>query len=759
MAVVLGIVQARLGSSRLPGKVLSPVDVAVGGGGGAVHSVPLLELLMARLRASKLVDQWILATSTRYVDDELAAWASAREFPCFRGSEDDVLDRFYQASLLALNPVSRPEALVVRVTADCPLLDGAEVDRVVAALQSHRTADPSVHFLYNGSLLADASDRTTPDGIDVEAFSFAQLDRAWRSTRDRYDREHVTPFLRRQPGQALVLHSEMGLGKARWTVDTADDLEFVRQVVSGLTAAREASSLPQAMGFSIGDVAQYIAAHPALQEINSGRGGAGVGSEVDVEHGQALYARARAVIPGGTQLLSKRPEMFLPERWPCYYRKAAGFSVTDLDGHRFSDASYNAIGACVLGMGDPDVDAAVHRAVESGSMATLNCPDEVYLAEKLVALHADWAGKVRFARSGGEAMAMAVRIARAHTKRDVVAVCGYHGWHDWYLAGNLGSGSALDGHLLPGLDPAGVPRGLAGTMVTFRYNDTPALERILAEHGPQGSNRLAAVVMEPIRSTQPEPEFLAAARRVASAANAVLVFDEITVGFRLTLGGAHKTIVAPDGSYVKPDIAVFGKGMSNGFAMAAVVGSAEVMESAQETFISSTYWTESVGPAAALACISKFERLRVHEHLATIGALVCDSWTRAAATASLPLYVERANLALPHFEWRWPTLAEGSVLEAPPAMIGRALKTLFTQKMLLRGYLATPSFYITYAHTPAMVSQYEAAVTEVFRDLASVVARALAVRKADGNDDAAIEAVLSVVSTPLCHAGFARLSN
>ena len=289
--------------------------------------------------------------------------------------------------------------------------------------------------------------------------------------------------------------------------------------------------------------------------------------------GQALYRRAKQLIPGGTQLLTKRPELHLPEHWPSYFRSAHGASLIDLDGNRFLDMSYSAVGACILGYADPDVNEAVKHAIDAGTMATLNCPEEVELAELLVEIH-PWAERVRFARGGGEAMAIAVRIARAATGCDKIAFCGYHGWHDWYLAANLGSDS-LDGHLLPGLEPAGVPRGLAGTALPFHYNRLDELAVILDAH----AGEIAAIVMEPIRGTEPEPGFLLGVRQAANRAGAVLVFDEITAGFRLDHGGAHLTLG------VEPDIAVFAKGLGNGYPIAAVIGTAGAMDAAQGTFI------------------------------------------------------------------------------------------------------------------------------------------------------------------------------
>jgi glutamate-1-semialdehyde 2,1-aminomutase len=433
--------------------------------------------------------------------------------------------------------------------------------------------------------------------------------------------------------------------------------------------------------------------------------------------GQALYTQARQRIPGGTQLLSKRPEMFLPEQWPSYYSKARGVEVWDLDGRRYTDMSYSGIGACVLGYADPDVDAAVHAAIDAGSATTLNCPEEVALAELLCELH-PWANMVRYLRSGGEAMTAAVRIARAHTRRDRVAFCGYHGWHDWYLAANLAEDDALDGHLMPGLAPAGVPRGLRGTALPFRYNQLDELKAIVAAHGRE----LAAIVMEPTRSRPPEPGFLEGVREIASEIGAVLIFDEVSSGFRLTTGGAHLVYG------VHPDIAVFAKAMSNGYPMAAVVGRAEVMQAAQDTFVSSTSWTERIGPAAALATITKYRQQDVSTHLQTIGRRVQDGWRAAAERAGLRIQIS-GIYPLGFFSFDH---------EDPKAMV-----TLFIQEMLERDFLAKNAFYPSFAHQDVHVDAYLEAVEEVFGRIAEAVSAG---------------AVQARLKGPVMHAGFHRLT-
>ena len=433
--------------------------------------------------------------------------------------------------------------------------------------------------------------------------------------------------------------------------------------------------------------------------------------------GQDLYRKAKTRIPGGTQLLSKRPEMFLPENWPAYYSRAKGSQVWDLDGNAYYDMSYNGIAACILGAADPDVEEAVIAAVKAGSMSTLNPPEEVELADLLCELH-PWAEMVRYARCGGEAMAVAVRIARAHTGRDRVAFCGYHGWHDWYLAANLAEDHALDGHLIPGLDPAGVPRGLLGTALPFRYNHAEELEAIVAKYG----NEIGAVVMEPIRNVDPIPGFLELVRRTCDRIGAVLVVDEVSVGWRLNTGGAHLVCG------LQPDIAVFAKAISNGYSMAAIIGTRDVMQSAQSTFVSSTYWTERIGPAAALATIRKHRRENVPQHLRRIGQMVRDGWRVAAERAGLPItiggLVPMSSFAIQHKE-------------------AQAASTLFTQLMLDRGFLATKAFNATFAHQDEVIEEYLQAAEEVFGVVVQALERGT---------------VRSLLNGPVAHAGFTRLN-
>ncbi len=433
--------------------------------------------------------------------------------------------------------------------------------------------------------------------------------------------------------------------------------------------------------------------------------------------GAALYERAKAIIPGGTQLLSKRPEMQAPGTWPAYFREARGSEVWDLDGRHYYDFSGMGVGSCLLGYRDPDVTAAVKRRLNLGAMCQLNPPEDVALADLLLEIH-PWAGSVRYARTGGEAMSVAVRIARATTGRSVVAVCGYSGWHDWYLAANLSEDDALDGHLLPGLAPRGVPRELRGTAVTFRYGQTRELRAIVGLAGQS----LAAVVMEPCRYNDPEPGFLEEVVAMAHAAGALVVFDEITIGWRLVCGGSHLKFG------VSPDIAVFAKALGNGHPMAAVIGTAPAMEGAHGSFISSTYWTESVGPAAALAAVRKMRRLDVPARVKKAGLRVVEAWRRGAEERGLPLVVGDGYPCLAHFHFEHPASNE--------------LRTLYTQLMLERGFLAGVQFYPALTHTDDILDRFDRAADEVFREIAE------SLEKGDWK---------TRLRGPAAHTGFTRL--
>jgi glutamate-1-semialdehyde 2,1-aminomutase len=432
--------------------------------------------------------------------------------------------------------------------------------------------------------------------------------------------------------------------------------------------------------------------------------------------GQELYKKAKELIPGGTMLLSKRPEMFLPDHWPSYFSKAKGCKVWDLDGKEFIDMCIMGIGTNTLGYGNDEVDAAVFEVVKNGNMSTLNCPEEVYLAEKLVEIN-PWANMVRFARSGGEANSIAIRIARAASGRDKVAICGYHGWHDWYLSANHNDGDELSGHLLPGLSPNGVPKNLKNTVYPFHYNNFEELLGIVE------NNEIGVIKMEVVRNFGPEDNFLQKVRDLATKKGIVLIFDECTSGFRETFGGIYKKYG------VEPDIAMYGKTIGNGYALTAVVGRKAVMEAAQTTFISSTFWTERIGPTAALATLKVMEQVNSWDIITDIGKKMQREWQNLADSHGLSISISGI-----------PSLTTYS-FNSKNAL---EYKTFIAQEMLKKGFLASTNFYACTEHTADKFELYFNALDEVY----SVISNC-------ENGDLNIEALLE---GPVCHSGFKRLN-
>ena len=429
--------------------------------------------------------------------------------------------------------------------------------------------------------------------------------------------------------------------------------------------------------------------------------------------GQKLYTQAKKMIPGGTQLLSKRPEMFAPNLYPAYYSKAKGSKVWDLDAREYIDMSIMGIGANILGYADDDVDNAVINSIKKGSSSSLNCPEEVELARLLTNIH-PWADMVRYARSGGEAMSIAVRIARTRTKKDIVLFSGYHGWEDWYISSNIGDSNALDGQLMSGLSPAGVPRAMKGTSLPFFLDDIDDFY----ENFKDVLGNIGAIVIEPARGNDLPKETLLKLKKISKDIGSISIFDEITSGFRMCVGGIHMNY----GIY--PDIAVFAKSLANGYAMSTIIGTSDVMESAQNTFISSTNWTERIGPTAAIATINKYIDKNVADHIIKIGSKTQEVWQNKSDKYHLDIKVSGI-----------PTLCAFAF----PGEHSQILNTYFVIEMLKLGFLGFRQFKPSYAHSMKDVELYSTAVDLVFEKISK-------------------HSPESLLNSPIAHSGFKRLT-
>jgi glutamate-1-semialdehyde 2,1-aminomutase len=421
-----------------------------------------------------------------------------------------------------------------------------------------------------------------------------------------------------------------------------------------------------------------------------------------VERSLALYRRALELIPGGTQLLSRRPSRYASGVSPIYAARAQGARFWDVDGHEYIDWA-SGIGAIILGYCDSAVDAAVKAQIDRGVATSINSELELELAEELCRT-IPCAEMVRYAKCGGEACAIAVRIARGATGRDKVLFCGYHGWHDWYLAANHIAADSLNTHLFPGIEPIGVPRSLAGTALPFPFGDLAALGQMLDDH----RGAVAAVIMEPLRSELPPEGYLAGVRKLCDQHRAVLIFDEVSSGFRTRLGGIQEYVG------VTPDLAVFAKSISNGYPMAAVVGKRDVMQAAGRMFISSTYWSDPIGLTAALTTIRELRRRNVPAVLAQLGSTLQQRLNETARAAGLPATC--GGLAV-HPAWRFTDCVSAGLDADAAALQLRQITTYYIQEMALRGCHGYAAFYLNAAQGAAEVEQTVEAAREVLGGL------------------------------------------
>lgn len=661
---VVAIVQARMGSSRLPGKVLA--DIA---------GEPMLGRVVQRLGRARTIQNILVATSSAPSDDAVAEFCRARAIACYRGSESDVLDRYYRAAK------SCGAQVVVRITADCPLIDAAVVDRVVGEFFSSGCD-------YASNTLA----ATYPDGLDTEVFSYAALAKAWKEARRGAEREHVTPYLRNSKCFRVAGVDYCGdaeAGGLRWTVDEPRDLEFVRAIYGYFNGRDD---------FGFHDIVAALKEEPTMAKLNgaSARNEGYYKSFADeaplapqarrLAKSYALKAKAERLIPSCSQTFSKGPSQFVQGVAPVFLARGSGSRVWDVDGNEYIDYPMG-LGPVILGHNYPAVTAAITRQLQHGSAFSLPHPLEVEVAELLVET-IPCAEMVRFGKNGSDVTAAAVRVARAYTGRDLIACCGYHGWQDWYIGTTTRR--------------RGVPAAVQELTVTFDYNNSESLARLFAEY----PDRIAAVIMEPVGVQDPLPGFLPQVADLARRHGALLVFDEVVTGFRVALGGAQQHYG------VIPDLACFGKALANGFPLSAIVGRRAVMELFDEIFFSFTFGGEALSLAAAQATIIELREKNVIAHLWEQGRRLKDGYRVLARRYGLEKRTECQGLP-PH------TVA---VFRDARGAESLALKSLFMQECLKRGVLFSGVQNICFSHSAADIDQ----TLRVYRSAMEILAAALA---------------------------------
>ena len=644
------IIQARMGSIRLPGKVMKEI---VG--------LPLIGIILKRLKKTKEANKIIVATSNSKKNKNLLEYLKKNKVNYFLGSENDVLSRFYYAAK------KYKADIIVRITADCPLADVKMIDDFI---KKFKKTPPDY--------LSNCLPWTYPDGLDIEIFSYNLLKRVQKkaTTLQRKGGSVIIPYLKDNPNSinSINIVCPIKIPRYRLTVDEEVDLKLVRTIYENF--------YPN-IHFGFKDLIKFAKKNKELFKTNLNLK---LNEGLILDKSQKLWRRANAIILGGNSLLSKNPNLFLPNKWPTYFSKSKGCKIWDLNNEIYTDMSLMGVGTNILGYCNREVDSAVSSTIKKGNLTTLNCPEEVFLAEKLINIH-PWAEKVKFARTGGEANAMAIRIARSATGKKNVAFCGYHGWHDWYLAANLKSKKTLDSHLMPGLDPLGVPSNLKNTSFGFQYNNIEQLRKLVDR------KNIGVIKMEVSRSTQPNIKFLKKVRELATKKNIVLIFDECTSGFRQCFGGLHKLI------NINPDMAIFGKALGNGYAITAVLGKGSIMNSAQKSFMSSTFWTDRIGPVAAIKTLEIMEREKSWERISYLGKKIFLIWKKLSNKHNLKISISGL-----------PSLAKFNF----KSINAQAYKTFITQEMLQYKFLAANAVYLSTSHNEKIIKKYSNHLDEVF---------------------------------------------
>ena len=657
---VVAIVQARMSSTRLPGKVLANI---------AGH--PMLGHVLQRLRHARCVNQIVIATSSNPADDAIANFCELEHACCFRGSESDVLDRYYRAAQTCSADV------VVRVTADCPLIDAAVVDKAVSCF-----LDGKYDYVSN------AMRYTYPDGLDTEVFSSAALERAWREATKLSDREHVTPYLRAGKFRVSNVENEEVIpANLRWTVDEPSDLEFVRRVFAAFAGSEY---------FGMREVLNFLNQNAAVQALNSSvpsnegycrslyeEAVAGAAPSRPLMKSQEWLCRSRKVIPGGAQTFSKGFNQHVEGVAPIFLASGKGCRVWDVDGNEYIDYVQGLL-PNLLGYANDEVNSAVARQLALGHSFSLPHPLEVELAERLIRL-IPCAEMVRFGKNGSDATSGAIRAARAFTGRDHIACCGYHGWQDWYIGSTTRN--------------AGVPEAVRALTHPFPYNDLPGLETVLEEH----RGGFAAVIMEPVNFTEPGAGYLAGVKELANKHGALLIFDEICSGFHFGLGGAQKRY------NIIPDLACFGKALANGFPISCIVGRADVMKKFEEIFFSFTFGGEVASIAAALKVLDILEHTDALARMESHGRALKDGFNALAKLAGL----QQQLSCIGHSTW---SLIRFRDVHGKDSLL---LRSLFSQEVAKRGVLSLVTHNMSAAHDDIAVQQTLEVYAAVMKTLAA----------------------------------------
>jgi len=646
---IICIIQARSSSSRLPNKVLLQINK---------NSV--LDIVIKRLKKSKKINQIIVSTTKNKLDNKIVGIAKKNNVDYYRGESNNVLKRFYSTAKKFKGDT------IIRVNADCPIIDPRVLDLMIDYYKKN-----------NFDFISNAINPTFPDGLDVAIFSYKILKKANLSAKSKYDKENVTSIMKSNNLLTSLYYSnKKNLSNFRLCLDEFKDYEVIKFIFNK----------KKDIFFKWQDAVKILKQNKEIYELNSGIQ-RNEGAYIDKQ--KKLWIRSKNIIPGGNMMLTKRPDNILKSNWPAYFTKAKGCFIWDLDGKKYVDICYMGVGTNMLGYSNNRVDSKVKKVIDKGTCSTLNSREDLDLAKKIIDIH-PWFDAVRFGRGGADTNSIAIRLARSFTKKNKIAICGYHGWHDWYLSANYKSKS-LDNFLFRNVAIQGVPTDQKNQSFVFEFNNLNSFYKLMK------NNKFCAVIMEVERNIKPNIKFLKMIRNYCTKNNIVLIFDECSSGFREVLGGIHKKYK------VYPDLAMFSKSIGNGYPITVLAGKSRILNESYNTFISSTYWSERVGPTAALASINEMERIKSWKLITQKGKYIKNKIFNLSKKYKINLKLND-SISIINFK-----------------IFGKydhvVYKNFISQEMLKKNFICNDTIYISVAHTKKIINKYLKELETIFKKI------------------------------------------
>ena len=631
------IIQARLGSKRFPNKIIKKINKKT-----------ILEFLINRLKKIKFTNNIIIATSNKKNDKKIIKIAEKNNIDYYCGSENDVLDRYFCcAKKFDLTDI-------IRITSDCPFSDPLLINEMYIKYSNS-----------NFDYLSNVIKPTFPDGLDVEFFNFKTLKKTWQLAKTLYEREHVTNFMINSHNiKKFNYKNRYDLSMNRITLDTPEDLIQIKKFYFSFKNPKQIN---------------YLTINKKFLDMKKKN------KQTTVNH-NFLWDKAKKKILNGNMLLSKNPEIILPTKWPTYFSKTNKINVWDLNNRIFLDCLM-LVGTNVLGYNYPQLQKEIINTIQKGNISSFNCPEEVELAEKLIELH-PWSSFTKFAKTGGEINLIALRIARANTKKQNVAFCGYHGWHDWYLSANLTNEKNLNNHLFENISTVGIPKNLKNTVYQFNYGKINELIKLIKK------NSIGIVIMEFARIKELNIDFLKSVKRICKKYNCILIFDECTSGFREHIGGVHMKYK------IEPDIVTFGKAIGNGYPITCLLAKEKLRNKSEKAFISSTNWSDRIGFVAANKTIEIMKQIKSNKIIEKLHNNFCQRLKQIALKNKLKIKII-GLVGIPVINF----INKDNEL----------IKNFITQEMLKKNILASNCIYLSIFHNNSKMKKYYDTLDTIFK--------------------------------------------